>query len=178
MFLGRVRKRFGDKRVQRLIKAFLKAGVLTEDGSRHRTITGTPPVGILSPLLANIALSVLDEHFTHKWEELGPKWTRAKRHRAGEPIMRLVRHPGRLRDHDPRYPQRRRRAPGRSRSATRSNRSAPIEQQNKSLPHRRRVRLSGLAYPTPSLAKPNQQQEGYLNRTDAPMVVKSMLVVW
>ncbi len=90
--MGRVRKRIGDKRVLRLVKAFLKAGVLTEDGSRHRTITGTPQGGILSPLLANIALSVLDEHFTHKWEALGPEWTRAKRRRAGEPIMRLVRY--------------------------------------------------------------------------------------
>jgi len=90
--MGRVRKRIGDKRVLRLVKAFLKAGVLTEDGSRYRTITGTPQGGILSPLLANIALSILDEHFTHKWEALGPSWTRAKRGRAGEPIMRLVRY--------------------------------------------------------------------------------------
>ena len=74
------------------MKAFLRAGVLCEDGSRHRTITGTPQGGILSPLLANIALSVLDEHFTQKWEALGPSWTRAKRHRAGEPLMRLVRY--------------------------------------------------------------------------------------
>ncbi len=90
--MGRVRDRIGDKRVQRLVKGFLKAGVLSEDGSRHRTITGTPQGGILSPLLANIALSVLDDHFTRKWEELGPEWTRAKRARAGEPIMRLVRY--------------------------------------------------------------------------------------
>lgn len=59
--MGRVRDRIGDKRVLRLVKAFLKAGVLREDGGRHRTITGTPQGGILSPLLANIALSVLDE---------------------------------------------------------------------------------------------------------------------
>ena len=104
---GRVRDRIGDKRVLRLVKAFLKAGVLAEDGSRHRTITGTPQGGILSPLLANIALSVLDEYFTQKWEALGPEWTRAKRHRAGEPLMRLVRYPARLRDHGPRNPQRR-----------------------------------------------------------------------
>ena len=64
--MGRVRDRIGDKRVLRLVKAFLRAGVLCEDGSRHRTITGTPQGGILSPLLANIALSVLDEHFTQK----------------------------------------------------------------------------------------------------------------
>ena len=90
--MARMRNRIGDKRVLRLVKAFLKAGVLCEDGSRRRTITGTPQGGILSPLLANIALSVLDEHFTQKWEALGPEWTRAKRHRAGEPLARLVRY--------------------------------------------------------------------------------------
>jgi RNA-directed DNA polymerase len=46
----------------------------------------------MSPLLANIALSVLDEHFARKWEALGPYWTRAKRRRAGTPTMRLVRY--------------------------------------------------------------------------------------
>ncbi len=90
--MDRVRHRIGDKRVLELVKAFLKAGVLSEDGVHRNTITGTPQGGILSPLLANIALSVLDEHFTLKWEALGPEWTRAKRRRAGEPVMRLVRY--------------------------------------------------------------------------------------
>ena len=90
--MARVRHRIGDKSVLRLVKAFLTAGILTEDGSGKATITGTPQGGILSPLLANIALSVLDEHFTRKWEALGPEWTRAKRRRAGEPAMRLVRY--------------------------------------------------------------------------------------
>ncbi len=90
--MGRVRHRIGDKRVLGLVKAFLKAGVLSEDGNSRETITGTPQGGILSPLLANIALSVLDEHFTQKWEALGPPWTRAKRCRAGEPAMRIVRY--------------------------------------------------------------------------------------
>ncbi|MCO5313590.1 MAG: group II intron reverse transcriptase/maturase [Microthrixaceae bacterium] len=90
--MGRVRERIGDKHVLRLVKAFLKAGVLSEDGSSRETITGTPQGGILSPLLANIALSVLDEYFTTKWEALGPSWTRAKRRRAGEPTMRIVRY--------------------------------------------------------------------------------------
>ncbi|MFC5143472.1 hypothetical protein [Streptomyces aureoversilis] len=52
----------------RLIKAFLKAGVLTEGNNREDTITGTPQGGILSPLLANIALSALDEYLTRPWE--------------------------------------------------------------------------------------------------------------
>lgn len=90
--MGRVRDRIGDKRVLGWVKAFLQAGILTEEGTHRETITGTPQGGILSPLLANIALSVLDEHFTRKWEALGPYWTRAKRRRAGEPAMRLVRY--------------------------------------------------------------------------------------
>lgn len=87
--MGRVRGRIGDRRVLSLVKAFLKAGVLSEEGIGRETITGTPQGGILSPLLANIALSVLDEHFTAKWEALGPSWTRAKHRRAGHPVMRL-----------------------------------------------------------------------------------------
>jgi len=90
--MGRVRNRIGDKRVLGLVKAFLSAGILSEDGTARATITGTPQGGILSPLLANIALSVLDEHFARKWEALGPRWTRAKRRRAGEPAMRLIRY--------------------------------------------------------------------------------------
>jgi RNA-directed DNA polymerase len=90
--MGRVRRRIGDKRVLALVKAFLRAGVLKEDGRARATITGTPQGGILSPLLANIALSVLDEHFTQKWEALGPEWTRAKHRRAGVPAMRLIRY--------------------------------------------------------------------------------------
>src|SRR2546421_2436935 len=48
--------------------------------------------GVLSPLLANIALSALDEHFAAKWEALGPDWTRAKHRRGGGPVMKLVRY--------------------------------------------------------------------------------------
>ena len=90
--LERVRNRVADKRILSLVKAFLKAGVLCEDQTSRETLTGTPQGGILSALLANIALSVLDEHFTRKWESLGPEWTRIKRRRAGEPVMRLVRY--------------------------------------------------------------------------------------
>jgi len=90
--VGRVRDRIGDKRIVRLVQAFLRAGILSEDGVSRNTITGTPQGGILSPLLANIALSVLDEHFARKWEALGPEWTRRKHRRAGVPAMRLVRY--------------------------------------------------------------------------------------
>lgn len=90
--MGRVRDRIGDRRVLGWVKAFLKAGILTEEGLNRETITGTPQGGILSPLLANIALSVLDEHFTAKWEALGKRSTRGNRRRAGVPVMRLVRY--------------------------------------------------------------------------------------
>ncbi len=90
--MGRVRRRVGDKRVLGWVTAFLRAGILSEDGLNRETITGTPQGGILSPLLANIALSVLDEHFADKWEALGPSWTRAKHRRAGGAVMKLVRY--------------------------------------------------------------------------------------
>ena len=53
--LGRVRNRIGDRRVVALVKAFLKAGVLSEDGVTRDTKMGTPQGGILSPLLAIVA---------------------------------------------------------------------------------------------------------------------------
>ncbi len=47
--MDRVRARVKDKRVLALVKAFLKAGVLTETGGREDTHTGTPQGGILTP---------------------------------------------------------------------------------------------------------------------------------
>jgi RNA-directed DNA polymerase len=75
--MDRVRHRIGDKRVLALVKAFLHAGILSEDGVERDTVAGTPQGGILSPLLANVALSVLDEHFAEAWESFGG--TSAKR---------------------------------------------------------------------------------------------------
>ena len=89
---GRVRSRIGDKRVLRVIKAFLRAGILSEDGVNRGTITGTPQGGILSPLLANIALSVLDEHFTAKWEANSESWQRAAVRKRGGATYRIVRY--------------------------------------------------------------------------------------
>ena len=59
--MDRLRARITDKRVLALVKAFLKAGIMTADGDREETYTGTPAGGILSPLLANIALSVQND---------------------------------------------------------------------------------------------------------------------
>ena len=44
--MDRVRARIGDKRVLALVKAFLKAGILTERGTTQDTITGTPQGGL------------------------------------------------------------------------------------------------------------------------------------
>ena len=91
--VDRVRDRIGDKRVVALVKAFLKAGILVEDGAVQESRTGTPQGGILSPVLANVALSVLDEHFARALG--GPAATtyeRTKRRRQGLPNCRLVRY--------------------------------------------------------------------------------------
>jgi RNA-directed DNA polymerase len=47
--MDRVRKRIGDKRVLALVKAFLKAGILSEDGVLKDTGAGTPQGSILTP---------------------------------------------------------------------------------------------------------------------------------
>jgi RNA-directed DNA polymerase len=93
--MDRVRARVKDKRVLALVKAFLKAGVLTELGEHRETLTGTPQGGILSPLIFNIALSALDEHLTAPWKEGGmmsADHKRAARRRKGLPNWRVVRY--------------------------------------------------------------------------------------
>jgi RNA-directed DNA polymerase len=91
--MDRVRERIADRRVLRLVKAFLKAGVLTEHGRLDQTVTGTPQGGILSPLLSNIALSALDGHFARAWEAMGRGSSRRqRRRRKGVATYRLVRY--------------------------------------------------------------------------------------
>lgn len=93
--MDEVRDRIKDKRVLRLVKAFLRAGVLTELRVRRDTITGTPQGGILSPLLANIALSVLDRHLQEPWKPGGAMSTgkrRNTRHVKGLPTWKIVRY--------------------------------------------------------------------------------------
>jgi len=58
--MERVRRRVGDAKLTRLVLAFLKAGALVE-AQFLRTDSGTPQGGILSPLLANVALSAIEE---------------------------------------------------------------------------------------------------------------------
>jgi RNA-directed DNA polymerase len=68
VLLTQVRKRIMDRKVLGLIKAFLKSGVMKEGNRFASTLTGTPQGGIISPLLANIYMSVLDSHFEHAWK--------------------------------------------------------------------------------------------------------------
>lgn len=91
--MSEVERRIGDRRVLGLIRAFLQAGVMTEAGRLERRLTGTPQGGILSPLLMNVALDVLDREFEHRWEEMSRY--RGRRHylaSKGAPIYRLIRY--------------------------------------------------------------------------------------
>lgn len=91
--MGRVRLRVVDKRVLALVKAFLEVGILSQDRTLRDTDTGTPQGGILSPLLANIALSVLDDYFAQV--PGGPatkEWERRKRRHRGQANYRLIRY--------------------------------------------------------------------------------------
>lgn len=93
--MGRVRDRIKDKRVLRLVKGFLKAGILSELGDHQETYTGTPQGGILSPVLANVALSVLDEYFHAPWQTGGKMSTNMRRTRRrwkGLPNWRIIRY--------------------------------------------------------------------------------------
>lgn len=73
--MGRVRDRIGDRRILGGGKAFLKAGVLTEEGRNRETITGTPRAGSshrywpTSPCLSSTSTS----------RPNGPRWVRSGR---------------------------------------------------------------------------------------------------
>jgi RNA-directed DNA polymerase len=90
--MDRVRLRIADKRVLALIKSFLKAGVMSADGMIRNSDTGTPQGGIVSPLLANIALSVLDEHFCNKWDAHRTSQRRDAHRKRGGATYRIVRY--------------------------------------------------------------------------------------
>jgi len=93
--MDRVRARVKDKRVLLLVKAFLKAGVLTEAGGREETWTGTPQGGILSPLIFNVAMSALDEHLHRPWKPGGTMAAhhqRIRRRAKSLPNWRVVRY--------------------------------------------------------------------------------------
>lgn len=90
MLMGRLAKRIADKRVLRLIRSYLEAGVLAEGLLRARD-EGTPQGGPLSPLLANVFLDDVDKEL----EKRGHAFVRyaddlnvyVRSERAGERVM-------------------------------------------------------------------------------------------
>src|ERR1700733_12933141 len=91
--LAQIADRVSDKRLLRLIRAFLRAGVM-ENGLVSPAEEGTPQGGPLSPVLSNIVLNELDQEL----ERRGHRFTRyaddcniyVRSRRAGERVMSSV----------------------------------------------------------------------------------------
>jgi RNA-directed DNA polymerase len=91
--MGQIAKRVEDKRLLKLIRAFLNAGVM-ENGLVSPSVEGTPQGGPLSPLLSNLVLDELDREL----ERRGHRFVRyaddcnvyVRSERAGQRVMKSV----------------------------------------------------------------------------------------
>src|SRR5882724_300386 len=91
--MGQVAKRVEDKRLLKLIRAFLNAGVM-ENGLVSPSVEGTPQGGPLSPLLSNLVLDELDREL----ERRGHRYVRyaddcniyVRTERAGQRVMESI----------------------------------------------------------------------------------------
>ena len=70
VLMNLVSQRISDRRLLKLLRQWLRAGVM-DGGRRLHPAAGTPQGGVISPLLANIYLHVLDERWTHEHAHLG-----------------------------------------------------------------------------------------------------------
>src|SRR5580658_9152340 len=91
--MARIAKRVDDKRLLKLIRAFLNAGVM-ENGLLSPSVEGTPQGGPLSPLLSNLVLDELDQEL----ERRGHRFVRyaddcniyVRSERAGQRVMESI----------------------------------------------------------------------------------------
>src|SRR5712664_1465864 len=91
--MGQIAKRVEDKRLRKLIRAFLKAGVM-EGGLVSPSVEGTPQGGPLSPLLSNLVLDELDREL----ERRGHRYARyaddcniyVRSEQAGQRVMESI----------------------------------------------------------------------------------------
>src|ERR1700716_580609 len=91
--MGQIAKRIEDKRLLKLLRAFLNAGVM-ENGLVSPSVEGTPQGGPLSPLLSNLVLDELDQEL----ERRGHRFVRyaddcniyVRSERAGQRVMKSI----------------------------------------------------------------------------------------
>lgn len=94
VLMGRLARRIEDKRVLKLIRSFLNAGIMA-DGVVIERVEGTPQGGPLSPLLANVLLDEVDKELEHRglafvrYADDCNVYVRSKR--AGDDAMALLR---------------------------------------------------------------------------------------